>query len=79
MSSRSPGPLGQIALGVAIGLAAFGLPVACAGTLPPVVRCKLHALEVLPKDPAMVTPYDAVDIWHRVRDCERGSPDGGPE
>lgn len=62
------------AAGVAIG---FVVLVACAGGLPPIVRCKLQALDVLPDDPMQATVYDAVDIIERLQACHRAEVDGG--
>ena len=74
-------PVQQAALGVAISLAslavAFGACGVGSANLPAVIQCQLDALKVLPKDPAMATPYDAVDIIHRIRACKREFPDGG--
>ncbi len=77
--STAPEALVQIAIGLAIGIGAVGVPLACtsSGQLTPVMRCKLDALKILPKDPGMVTPYDAVDLWHRIHDCNRVEADGG--
>lgn len=81
--ASTPSPLVQIALGCVIGMAAFALPIACgAGTfaggvrLSPEAACKLDALRVLPRDRNHLTIYDAVDIYDRVRACER-EQDGG--
>lgn len=72
-------PLRQILLGSVLCLVTLGpLVVACGGGLSPVVRCKLEALRVLPKDPLMVTIYDGVDVVERVNACDRMSADGGP-
>lgn len=70
--------LQQIAVGVFVGMVAIGLPAACtsSGSLTPLVRCQLDSLKVLPRDPLMVTPYDAIDLVNRLRECERA--DGGP-
>lgn len=70
----------QILLGAMISLVAFGVPMAaCSGEqLTALVRCKLDALRVLPKDPHMATPYDAVDVIERVNACERAEADAGP-
>lgn len=71
--------LREIAAGTLLGLGLFCVTqVACGGGLPPIVRCKLEALRVLPDDPGMVTVYDAVDVVERVKACHRAQADGGP-
>ncbi len=52
------------------GLLAILVCAAC-GTAPTLVQCKLDALRFLPKDPLMVTPYDAVDLIDRINACQR--------
>lgn len=70
--------LREIAVGVVVGLAALGLPVACmGGGLSPLARCKLEALRILPEDPLQATVYDAVDVIERLQACHRDG-DGGP-
>jgi hypothetical protein len=71
----------QIAVGAVIGIVAIGLPAACGGgtQVTALMLCQLDALKILPRDPAMVTPYDAADIVTRVRACHRAeASDGGP-
>lgn len=68
--------LREIAAGMVLGFVALCLAVACAG-VPPIVQCKLDALKVLPDDPAMATPYDAVDVIERLQACHRAEADGG--
>lgn len=73
-------PIVQIAAGLVVALLAFGLaPAACGagGQLTPLMRCKLDALKILPKDPAMATPYDVADIVTRIRACHEEAADGG--
>lgn len=71
-------PLAQIAIGVALGLVVFGLPMSCgagAQRLPALIECKVRAVDaVLPAEPGMLTVYDAIDIWERVRQCHRTHP-----
>jgi hypothetical protein len=79
---HTPSPAHQIALGAAIALVAFAaltlfLDGCGAAVSPALIQCKLDALRVLPDDIRMVTPYDAEDIWRRVRACEAGAADGG--
>lgn len=64
-----------IAAGMALGFVTLGL--GCTGSVPPIVRCKLEALDVLPDDPMMATVYDAVDIIERLKRCHRADADGG--
>lgn len=71
--------LREIAAGTLLGLGLFCVTqVACGGGLPPIVRCKLEALKVLPEDPMQATAYDAVDLVHRLKACHRITADGGP-
>lgn len=81
-----PGPLGQIAAGVVLGLLGFGLLMLAFGgcgqrlaapALPRGVLCQLGALDALPDDPNMATVYDAVDVIERLRACSRIPADGG--
>lgn len=53
------------AIALAVSLSACGTAVT-----PQLVQCKLEALKVLPRDPMMVTPYDAVDVVNRLNACE---------
>jgi len=78
--TRGISPLMQIALGALIGIVAIGVPAACGGgtQVTALMLCQLDALKILPKDPAMVTPYDAADIVTRVRACHLVEADGGP-
>ena len=71
-------PLAQIGIGLVLGLAAFGVPMACGagGTLTPLMQCKLDALRVLPTDPLMVTVFDSVDMVERINACHRTGADG---
>ncbi len=69
--------LREIAAGMVLGFVALCLMVACAGGVPPIVRCKLEALDVLPDDPMQATVYDAVDIIERLKACHRAQADGG--
>ncbi len=74
------GPLTQIGIGLIVCFIGFGSWFACgpSGGLSPLQRCLLDTLKVLPRDPMMVTPYDAVDVVERVHACERAEADGGP-
>jgi hypothetical protein len=65
--------LREIAAGTALGF----VLLACGSGLPPVVRCKLEALDVLPDDPMQATALDAVDIIERLKACHRADADGG--
>lgn len=51
--------------------------VGCGAATPQLIQCKLDALKVLPEDPRMVTPYDAVDLVNRIKACHGESPDAG--
>jgi hypothetical protein len=79
--ARDIPPIVQIAIGCVIGLIAFAIPLSCgAGSarLPALVACKLEAIDkVLPAEPGMLSIYDAIDIWERVRACNRAHPDAG--
>lgn len=82
LAPQTTGPVRQIALGLLISLFFFGALClcldGCGATLTgAVVECKLNALKVLPDDVRFVTPYDAVDIWQRVRACDAAATDGG--
>jgi hypothetical protein len=68
--------LREIAAGTVLVFVLLGL--ACSSGLPPVVRCKLEAVRVLPDDPMQATVYDAVDVIERLRACHRLEADGGP-
>ncbi len=76
MSARfgnDPHPVVQITIGLVVGLVGFGVPYACSGAsiqLTPLMACRLSSLDVLPDDPNMATPYDAVDIILRLRKCQ---------
>lgn len=71
--------LREIAAGLVIGLIVFGWLTAClGGSLPPLVRCKLEALKVLPEDENMITVGDARDVYRRIRACHQQQTDGGP-
>jgi hypothetical protein len=70
--------LREIAAGTLIGLGLFAaFEAGCGSGLPPVVRCKLDAVRVLPDDPMQATVYDAVDVIERLRACHRLEADGG--
>jgi hypothetical protein len=70
--------LREIAAGTVLGLLLFCLSQAACAGLPPVVRCKLDALKVLPEDENMITVGDALDVYRRVRACHHLEADGGP-
>ena len=79
---QTPSPARQITVGAGISLLVFGTLLLClngcgAGINSQVAQCKLDALRVLPDDPMMVTPYDAVDLIHRIKACDSGSADAG--
>jgi len=79
---QTPSPARQITLGAALSLLVFGALLftfgACSQSVNrAVVECKLNALRALPDDPMMVTPYDAVDLIHRIKACH--APDGGSQ
>lgn len=73
-------PSQHVAYGALLGLAIFGslslVAQGCA-TNSSVIACKLDALKVLPEDPRMVTPYDAVDLVKRLNECRAVSADAG--
>jgi hypothetical protein len=72
--------LREIAAGTLLGMGLFCLAqVSCSEGLPPVVRCQLDALRVLPADENMITVGDARDIYRRIRACRRAEADGGHE
>lgn len=75
LAPQTPGPAAQFAIGTAISLVAFGALCLCLNGCvnSSTVECKLSALDALPKDPMMVTPYDAVDLINRVHACDRGA------
>lgn len=83
--SNEPGrlsPRQQAVLGVAISLASLAVAFGACGVgssqrLPLVIQCQIDALKILPKDPAMATPYDAVDIINRIKECKRLGADAG--
>lgn len=81
--AHEPHPLAQIAVGVAIALVVFGVPLACtSGTFNARWSCYARALEVLPEDPMMATVYDAVDVIRRKQECDRelaAAADGGAQ
>ena len=73
-------PLVQIAIGLVVGFIVLGIPMSSCGAaqqLTPVIRCKLEALRVLPKERRMLSPYDLEDIYDRVNACYRMGADGG--
>lgn len=71
--------LREIAAGTLLGLGLFCVSqAACSEGLPPIVRCQLDALRVLPADENMITVGDARDVYRRVRACHRLEADGGP-
>lgn len=74
--SRQASPLVQIAIGAILGTVAVLVPWACGASqrhadLPRAVQCRLDALQVLPADIGHITVYDAIDIYERVRACDR--------
>lgn len=71
--------LRELAAGTVLGFGLFCLTqVACGSGLPPVVRCKLDAVKILPADPLEATVYDAIDVVQRLNACHRLEADGGP-
>lgn len=79
----TPSPIRQIAIGAGISLAAFALfnllSTGCGASLSSaVIACKLDALKILPDDPRMVTPYDAVDLINRLKACHNVTDAGAP-
>lgn len=76
---KAPSAAAHAVIAFVTGLMIAFVPWACgAGAqLTPVNRCRLSALEILPKDPKMATVYDAVDVIERMLSCERDA-DGGP-
>jgi hypothetical protein len=79
---ETPGPARQIVIGAAVSLLVFGALAlmlhGCGAATPMVVQCKLDALKVLPEDPQMVTPYDAVDLINRLKACHAPADGGVP-
>lgn len=75
-----PTPSQHVAYGALLGLALFGCLALAAqgcGTASTVIACKLDALKVLPEDPRMVTPFDAVDLVNRLNECSKAQADAG--
>lgn len=80
---QTPSPAHQITIGAGLSLLIFGTLLLClngcgSAGITPAVRCKLEALRVLPDDPMMVTPYDAVDLIQRIKACEAPADAGKP-
>jgi hypothetical protein len=69
-----------VAYGALLGLVLFGcLTLAAQGcaTNSSVIACKLDALKILPEDPRMVTPFDAIDLVKRLNECRKPPADAG--
>lgn len=65
-----------LAIGTLVGIASATVPWACGAgqrhdDLPRAVQCRLDALKVLPQDIGNITVYDAIDIYERVRACDK--------
>lgn len=51
---------------------------ACGCGSPALVQCRVEAVKFLPEDPGQITPYDLVDLVHRLNACKaRGADAGG--
>lgn len=74
---RPPKGLALSAIAIVVGSATGVLvPWACGSgqrhdDLPRAVQCRLDALKVLPQDIGNITVYDAIDIYERVRACDK--------
>lgn len=80
---QTPSPAQQITIGAGLSLLVFGALLmflnGCGASVnSQVVQCKLDALRVLPSDPMMATPYDAVDLIERIKKCEATADAGKP-
>jgi len=79
---ETPGPARQVVIGAAVSVVAFTLLAlmlnGCGAATPLLVQCKLDALKILPDDPRMVTPWDAVDLVNRIKACHAPA-DGGTQ
>ncbi len=81
VTPRQPRHLIPMAVGALVGIVAAVVPWACGAgqrhdDLPRAVQCRLDALKVLPEDIGRITVYDAIDIYERVRACDRApAPD----
>jgi hypothetical protein len=60
--------------------AVFLLGLACSASgcgSPALVQCRVEAVKFLPEDPGQITPYDVLDLVHRLNECKRQG-DAGP-